>query len=377
MKISTKQLAAELQWACRFIDAKTTTPILANVLFEANGNHLTLTATDLEIGGVTHLDGIGKKKWAVAAPVKKLIQYLGKVDEEEVTLATTENHSLTVTHGTNSTKVSGMSRGSYPELPATPTDEPVTLRRLPIAIERTVFAISHEESRFTLHGALLEVDAEGGRLVATDGHRLSLAPVVASADTPVRAILPTKALREAEKLDGDCAFRCDKDHAFLDYDTRRIIARKLAGNFPDYHRVVPKDLPNHVLLPVASTKKALERVALYADECSRAVRFTVNEGSLGLLASSVETGEATATVATRPGQIETVLPFEIGLNAEYVLDFLNITNTSLVAFCFHSDIPDTVGEDGEVTKRGSKGGSNMVLFTTGDQWVYCVMPMRI
>ena len=357
MQLSVKALQTELQWVKSFIEKKTTIPILSNVLFEVSGKRLTLTATDLELAGVTSVEGCGIGDWAVAVPVGKLIQYLGKVDEEEITLAATDNNWLTVTHGSSKTTIAGMSKESYPELPAAP-DTQVTLRNLPLAIARTSFAISPEESRFTLNGALLEVDADGkARLIATDGHRLSFAPVQARGNTErVRALIPKKALTEAARMDEDCALSVNDDHVFLSWRQRRIVTRKLKGNFPDYQRVMPEDFPSHVMIPVKSTRKTLDRVALYADERSRAVQFRIANGKLTIFASSVETGESEGTVAVQPGGGDNLLT--IGLNADYVNDFLSRTDVQFAAYCWHD----------------KKSGSQ---FMTGDGWRYVVMPMRI
>lgn len=358
------------------MDGKANIPILNCVLFDVNANRLTLTGTDLEIGGVTGVDGSGdESQWSGAAPVKKLIQYLQKVDEDTVTLSTAENHWLTVKHGTSTTRVAGMSKDSYPELPAPP--EPVAvLTRLPLAIERTAFAISCEETRFTLNGALLEVDAAGARLVATDGHRLSLAPLQAkTAAEKIFCLIPKKALLEAGRLDDGPTFAADKDHAFFSWGTRRIIARKLTGNFPDYHRVMPESMDCHANISVKTTLKTLDRVALYADERSHAVRFSVADGKLKIYASSVETGEAEGLVPIHSGEgVEG--PFEIGFNASYVSDFLRTTTAQTVALCYAADEPDVEKEDGTV-QHGKKGGSKAAVFTTADGWSYVIMPLRI
>ncbi len=355
MQIQRKALLAELSWVQKFVERKTTIPILSNIMFDVDGKRLTLTGTDLEIGGITSVEGHGRQKWTTTAPVAKLIQYLQKVDEEEVILGRAENHWLVVTHGTSSTRIAGMAGESFPELPKFPK-ESLTLGRLPLAIGRTAFAISAEESRFTLNGALLEVDEDEARLVATDGHRLSLAPLQVKGKTKLQALIPRKALDKAVQFDSDPAFGMDDSHAFFDWGQRKVVVRKLTGNFPDWRRVVGDDFPNHIFLPVKSTLKTIERVALYADERSRCVKFIINNGKLKVYASSVETGEAEGTVPVKVG--EGGGPFEYGLNADYVTDFLSRTEYANVAFCWSDQ------------KSASQ-------FVTEDQWRYVVMPMRI
>jgi len=355
MQLQTKPFIHELSWVQRFIEKKTTIPSLSNVLFQADGKRLTLTATDLEVGGITTLEGTGRSKWAVTAPVKNIIKYLGKIDEPEITLSVADGNVLVVEHGSGTTRARGMSVEAFPELPAAPATT-ITLRGLPLAIQRTLFAISKVESRFTLNGALLELTADKSALVATDGHRLSLAPVrTTNVSERVKALIPSKALKEAGALEGDCSFSADKDHVFFSWGQRRIVTRKLTGNFPEYQRVQRQEYPGHVMLPTRSTLKLLERVAVCADERSRATRFTLKDGKLTIFASTVESGEAEGSVAVQPGEGEGLV---IGLNCDYVSDFLKVTDNQFVSFAYVD-------------------GKTQVEFGTGEGWRYTLMGMRI
>jgi DNA polymerase-3 subunit beta len=310
----------------------------------------------------------------VAAPIDKLIPYLQKVEEAEVTLGRSETNQLVVTHGKDTLRIYGMSNESYPEPPAPPRFS-LRLMNLPWAVARTAFAISQEESRFTLNGALLEIERGEARMVATDGHRLALAPLRvqgAQEEGGTRTLIPAFALREAAKMDGECYFGTDENHAFFDWGQRRILCRKLTGNFPEWQRVVLKDAPNHAMIPVASTIKTLERVALYADERSRCVRFTVSEGQMQMRAETLEEGTSEGSVATKGGQFTQGL--ECGLNADYVLDFLRVCDQTVTAFCWQND--DAPEEGRELTPH-QKAGGKMMLFATGDNFLYSLMPKRL
>jgi len=365
MQVPTQILKKELEWAQRFIDKASTIPILKDILFEVDGPRLTLTATDLEIGGITEVlvartKAQKKEKWAVAVPVSKLIKYLAKVDEPEAELTTKDNW-LTLTHGAAVSKTAGMGKDSFPELPKFPEAQ-ATLGHLSAAIDRTIFAISTEESRFTLNGALLEIDEDEARLVATDGHRLSLCPLQAKGKAKLKVLIPSKGLREVGRFEDDCQFSVNEDYVFFTFGQRRIVARKLKGNFPDYERVLPKELPNHAFLPVKETLKVLDRVALYADERSHCVTFEVSGAdapggpfNLTIKASSVEEGSAEGTVTLNGGEVTG--PLTIGLNAEYVQAFLRLADEQFAASAW----------------KDNKSGS---LFMVGE-WAYAVMPMRI
>ena len=365
MEVPTKALLSELTWCQRFMEKASTLPILKHVLFEVDRQRLTLTGTDLEIGGITEVlieqaKVQKKEKWAVAVPVCKLIKYLAKVDEPEVTL-TTKDHWLTLTHGAAVSRTAGMSKESFPELPAFPAAQ-ATLGHLSIAIDRTIFAVSTEVSRFTLDGALLDIDEDEARLIATDGHRLSLHPLQAKGKAKLKVLIPTKGLREAGRFEDDCSFSANDDHAFFNWGQRRIIARKVKGNFPDWERIMPKELPNHVFLPVKATLQVLDRVALYADERSHAVRFEITGADapggpckLTIKASSVEEGNAEGSIPVMTEEVTG--PITIGQNAVHVKDFLSRTDQQFAGFAY----------------RDHKSAA---VFTVSS-WVYVLMPMRI
>lgn len=351
MRVYTQQLRNELQWVSRFVETKSTIPIVQSVLLESSKQGLKLTATDLEIGGITEVQGHGKGDWAVAIPPRLLLKYLAKVEEPELDLVAGENNWLTLKHGPDSsTRTAGMSKESFPELPKAPSLE--NLSGLEAALPRILPTISTEVSRFTLNGALLDT---GNRLmVSTDGHRLSSIPIqylgVAS-----RTLLPVKALRELVHLKASSiSFGTDEHHAFFKLGERRIITRKLTGNFPDWNRVQPKDFPYAVLVDADALAKVVQRVAVYADERSHAVTFHILGGTLAVHSSACETGDATGSVPILGGQPGVI---EIGLNALYALDFLTLSKGETVAFCY-------------------KDSQSAVEFVSKLQWRCVIMPMR-
>ena len=261
-----------------------------------------------------------------------------------------------------------MSRESFPELPQMPE----SLAQIPLSvlaemIGATIFAISAEESRFTLNGALLILKENGLIMVATDGHRLSL--VEKTLDLPglsgtFRALLPKKAMSEILKLASDdkskqIEFAGSDNHLFFQIDKRLLLSRKLTGNFPDYERVLPKEHPYMLLIQRDELKSSIERVAQFADERSRAIRIQVLKGELKVHSSISETGESEETIPVEHDG-ETV---EIGFNAQYLLDFLRSVDSSEVEFHFKDS--NSAGE-----LRPHTGAP-------GTAYRYVVMPMRI
>src|SRR6478609_11892306 len=338
--VSRADLVRELNLSQGVVEKKTTIPILSNILLEADGDRLLLTATDLELGVRSSCSAKVKKKGAGTIPARRLLDYVRLLPEGDVQVKILENQWASLVSGRSKTRIAGMSRESFPELPAMPA----VLAEIPIGIlagmiAKTVFAISSEESRFTLNGALLVLRKGGLVMVATDGHRLAM--VESSGDLPgvtgaYRALLPRKAMLELQKLAGDSEsdamvrFSGDENHLFFRLGDRLLLSRKLTGNFPDYERVLPKDQPNSVSLKRDELRSAIERVSQFSDERSRAIRFQVLPGEVKIHSSLSETGESEESLPAEYGGTET----EIGFNAVYLLDFLRAVPETSVAFHF-------------------------------------------
>jgi DNA polymerase III subunit beta len=366
--VSKADLVRELNLSQGVVEKKTTIPILSNVLVEASGDRIHLTATDLELGIRSSCAARVKKPGAGTIPAKRLLDYVRLLPDADVDVKLQENHWASLVCGRSRTRIAGMSRESFPELPVMPE----VLAQIPVKvlvsmIAKTIFAISMEESRFTLNGSLLLLKSNSLTMVATDGHRLAM--VESTLDLPgvtgtYRALLPRKAMGEILKLDQDAApdallqFSGDDNHLFFQLGERLLLSRKLTGNFPDFERVLPKDHPYSVALDREELRKSVERVAQFSDERSRAIRVRVQDGEVHIHSSLSETGESEESL---PAEYEgsTV---EIGFNATYLMDFLRATAEEKVAFHFKD--PNSAGELRPVGDGGYK-------------YRYVVMPMRI
>src|SRR5579863_2247245 len=196
--VSKSDLVRELSLSQGVVEKKTTIPILSNVLLEAVGDRLHLTATDLELGIRCSCPARVKKEGSGTVPARKLLDFVRLLPEGDVTMKFLENHWASITCGRSRTRIAGMSRESFPELPQMPAPiAEIPIKTLAGMITRTQFAISMEESRFTLNGALLLLAPEGLTMVATDGHRLAYvqaAPVDGQAESQFRALVPKKAM---------------------------------------------------------------------------------------------------------------------------------------------------------------------------------------
>src|SRR6266705_2283095 len=172
--VSKSDLVRELSLSQGVVEKKTTIPILSNVLLEARGDRLYLTATDLELGMRTSCPARVKKEGSGTIPAKKLLDYVRLLPDADIGVKFGDNHWASLTCGRSRTRIAGMSRESFPELPQMPDSvAELPAKQLTAMIARTMFAISMEESRFTLNGALLLLGDKGLTMVATDGHRLA------------------------------------------------------------------------------------------------------------------------------------------------------------------------------------------------------------
>ncbi len=327
--ISKVELLRELSATQGVVERKTTIPILSNYLFEAGGDRLSLTATDLDLSLRTSCTAKVKKEGSCTIPARKLHDYVKLLPDADITIKLLENHWVSIRCGRSNTKMVGMARSNFPSLPAFPTAGVVKIpaQVLRAMIARTGFAIANEESRYTLNGALMVLKPESITMVATDGHRLAHVErngeKFEGVSGELKTLVPKKAMDELKSLVDSTdvetiEFAKDESTLFFRIGPRLLTSRQLTGQFPNFEAVLPKDNNRSVTPHGEDLAAAISRVAQFADERSRAVRLKLEKGELKLSASSTETGESEDTIETDyNGESLT-----IGFNAQYVTDFL-------------------------------------------------------
>lgn len=367
--VNKTELLKELSLAQGVVERKTTLPILSNFLVEAQESALKISATDLELGVLCVCPAKVKKEGAGTIPAKRLLEIVRSLPEAEIKFKMLENHWVQVTCERSSFKLVGMARDSFPVLPAVPK----VLAALPAKvlsglIQKTIFAISNEESRYTLNGALLLLKPESVSMVSTDGHRLAMVERDAEIEglsSELRLLIPKKAMGELLRLlaesDGEMPARLAKDesHLFFSVGERVLISRMLTGQFPNYEAVLPRENKRVVELDKDQITAAIRRVALLADERSRAIRMQLDKGKLEVFSSSGDYGEAHESLDVEYADAA----LEIGFDYQYLLDFLSV-----------------LGEGGKVRLELKDEQSAGQLRPGGDQpdrYRYVVMPMRI
>ena len=368
--VNRSDLVRELSLSQGVVEKKTTIPILSNVLIEASGDRIQLTATDLELGIRCSCPAEVKTAGAGTLPARRLLDYARLLPEAPIHFKFTEKNWANLTCGRARTRIAGMSRETFPEIAARPdTLAEIPSRVLARLINRTAFAVSVEESRFALNGAQLVLAQDRVTMVATDGHRLALCEESGEfgAAAGHKALVPKKAMMELLKLlheadpEAKVEFSADENNLFFGAGSRLLVARKLTGNFPDYERVLPAEHPNRVALNRDEFRAAVERVAQFADERSHAIRIGFAPGEVKLHASLSDTGSTEETLPAVYDGPEV----QVGFNAQYIMEFLR-----------------AVGEDEEVIflfRDSSSAGELRPADGSADglSYRYIVMPMRI
>jgi DNA polymerase-3 subunit beta len=369
MEFSVKRsdLLDELNLTQGVVERKSTIPILSNLLVEAKGSRLTITATDLELSIRTSCEAKIKKEGAGTIPAKKLFELMRLLPEGEIKFKLLDNHWVQVTADRKTYKLVGMSKDNFPALPAFPHAlVKISAKLLADVIAKTTFAISLEESRYTLNGALLVLKPNSITMVATDGHRLAMVEKdhkFEGFSTETRVLVPKKAMTEVQRLaaesgDESVEFAQDESHLFFQFGGRLLTSRKLTGQFPNYEAVLPRDANKTVALERVELQEALRRVSQLADQRSHAVKFMLSKEGLELSASSPEYGEA-KEVIEKEFKGETI---SIGFNAQYLLDFLAAAADGPISF---------------ELKDEQSAGQLRPLADETTRYRYVVMPMRI
>lgn len=257
IQIAKSELLKELSVTQGVVERKSTVPILSSFLFETAGNNnLLITATDLELSLRTTCTAHVTKSGSCIVPARKLYEYVRLLGDGEITIKSLPNDWVQLRSGRSHTKMVGLPRKNFPSLPLFPAGAAVTLPKevLRTMIARTIIAISLEESRYTLNGALLILQPDSMTMVGTDGRRLAHITTktqIAGIPSETRVLIPRKALAEIYPLLNSGAadifqFARDDSTLFFRIGTRLLTSRQLAGVFPNFEGVMPRELPHEL-----------------------------------------------------------------------------------------------------------------------------------
>jgi DNA polymerase-3 subunit beta len=361
-------LLQELTLIQGVVERKTTIPILANVLVRAEGGELRIAATDLEIGLKSVCASKTTVPGVVTLPAKRLYEIVRALPDKEIKFKRGEANWVSVTCGTSRFRIAGLPQEDFPAL----AEPKSSLAKIPAPvlaklISRTIFAISTEDSKFTLSGALLLLKPGSITMVATDGHRLAhieKSEALEEVTEEIKVIIPKKAMSELARMVSETAdaetigFSRDDNHLFFDMGKRLLMSRMLTGQFPNYEAVLPRNNDRTFAINRDEITAAIRRVAILSDERSRTIKLALGKGSIEITASHSDLGEAHETMEVEYQKED----LQVGFNYQYLLDFLTTADEPDVSFEF----------------KDSESAAQLRTLPPSDyNYRYVVMPMRI
>ncbi|MGZ8709481.1 MAG: DNA polymerase III subunit beta [Thermoanaerobaculia bacterium] len=371
--VGKADLQKELQLCQGVVEKRSTIPILSNVLLKAADGRLQIAATDLDVTILSSCAARVTTPGGVTIEAKRLFDIVRSLPEEDVHIAIQENNSVSIEAGTAKFRLLGLPAEDYPTLPTVNVADAYTLplNELKTMVAKVKFAITHEETRFQLNGALLKIQPTKMEMVATDGHRMALINFPQGTGSgkkkgsELTILIPRKALDEILRLeageDGNVLFGVSENQLFFEAGDRRLMARMIDVNFPNYMEVIARDNDRKVMVDRERLLATIRRISLVANERTRAVRFDFAPGKLTVSSTNPELGDARETVPIDYAGN----PFHVGLNAAYVTDFLSAVDTPSVSL----DLKD---ENSQCIGRPASTSEDLPY-----DYLYVVMPMRL
>ena len=378
--IKKSDLVRELQTVTGVVEKRATLPILANLLLETTKDGLQVGASDLEvtIRGIATANVV--REGSVTLPAATLHEIARSLPDAEVQFKLLERNQVAISCERTRYRISGQARDEFPNFPEIDLKSGVKLpgKVLNDMIERVAFAITTEDPRYSLNGALVMLESGKLTLVATDGHRLAFASREMDVEMPggeLKVIVPRKALTEVQKMTDDLTdedtvvFGKSDNQVFFVVGQHKLTSNLLEGNFPRYENVMPQSSETKISLPTEDFSHAVRRVSLLAsDRYGRAIRVSLSKGKLDL-SSRTEMGDAQEELSVDYDGNE----MEIGFNARYLLDFLSVVGSPSVSLELN---PARAADEGKV-EAGDKPGQFRPEPSGDMDYRYIVMPMHL
>ncbi len=362
--VRKNDLVKELHLVQGIVERKNSIPILSNVLAEARGGEVRISATDLDVSLRCGCPAQVVKEGSVTLGAKKLYEIARALPESDVQIKVLPDSWATIDCERVHFKMAGLPREDYPTLPEGKAGKGIEIPAEVVRslISRTAFAITAEDARYYLAGALLLLDKDSAAMVATDGHRLAYARRKAALKVaePLRVLVPRKAINELGRLlEGEetLVFQQVENHLVFSVGGRVLSSKTVDAQFPAFEKVIAAIGDKSVQLSREGLASAIRRVSLLSSERTRAVKLALGAGRLELAASSPDLGEAKEAIAAEyKGE-----GVEIGFNAQYVLDFLGVAGGDNVSL----DLKDAESQ-----------GIFRPAVDSDTDYRYVVMPMR-
>jgi DNA polymerase-3 subunit beta len=362
-RIAKAEFLRGLRLAQGIADRKSTMPMLANVLLRTQGkNQLLVAATDLNVSLTAELKSHNASDGGIAILAKSLFDLVANAPGDEVTLKKADNHWAEIKSGKVTYRIVGMPDRDFPKVPdhreaSYATVESAVVREM---IDRTMFSICNDETRFHLNGVFFESDGSKCRMVSTDGHRLSKVERTIPNGPKLSAgvIIPKKGLLEIKKVleqGPNAKLAVKTPHVFLVQDDIAIAVKLIDAQFPPYDQVIPRDHKKIITVDRLRLIDALRRAQLMSSE-TRGVKVAATKDGVTVTSDNPDLGEVREELEAEYNSD----PIAIGFNPKYVVELLTQMTSDQV----------TVALGGELDP-------GLIRPLTGDDYLGVVMPMRI
>lgn len=369
LTIARETLSPALAALSRVVERRNTIPVLSNILLRAEGQRLSLRATDMDIEAQTSLPCEAEAEGALTVPAHTLTDIIRKLPAEaQVTLQQESEAKMIVRSGRSRFTMNTLPESDFPNITTGELSHRFALQAKTLAemIASIEFAISTEETRYYLNGIHLHaLDVAGEmklRAVATDGHRLSRLemPAPEGAAGMPNVIVPRKTVGElarmAKEHDGEVVLELSTTKIRATLGETTLTSKLIDGTYPDYQRVIPAGNDKLATLDREAFKQAIDRVATISSERGRAVKLSLSEAILALSVTNPDSGEAREEL--EPDYDGAAI--DIGFNARYLLDVLGV-----------------LGGDTIQMKLADSGSPAIFQKRDGDPLLVVLMPMRV
>ena len=344
------------------VAAKPSIPILANVLLEAIDDQLIVSGTDLTVSMRCYAEAKVIEEGSIALPARRFFQLVRELTSPQIKISAQTNEIAEITTGTSVFKINGMNKAEFPQLPDL-TGSPefsISHATLKEMLTKTSFSAAREDSRYTLNGVQLQIAQQKASFIGTDGKRLAkiFAPIAIDPSIQGHYVIPLKAVEEMTKMldesSAEVNISLSSDKISLESGSVTLIAKLLAGQYPDVERVIPKQLGTQFSIHREELMSLLRQVSLFTSDTSNSVRFSFETGQLHLSAMSSEVGEGRVSMPVDYAGSK----LDIAFNPYFFIDILR-----------HSK--------DETVKFGLTDAHNPGLITDTTNALFVIMPMRL
>lgn len=324
IKVKRKNLMEAIQALQNIVPTRITLPVLANFLIETQKDSINMTATDLDIGISKTVPAEIQEEGKITVPAKRFSEIIKELPEEgEITISVKKNNSIHITYETCFFKLMGIPAEEFPKIPKIEKEEALVLeqKELKNMLELTIFAVSHDESRYILNGILFDLRGKTLNLVATDGRRLSLFTKELEKPGDLQIIIPLKTIQELNRIlkeEGEIRIIQSENQICFKLEGTQIISRLIEGEFPNYKQVIPEEKRIKLRIKREPFLQAIKRASLFTTAESLSIKIEVFKDKMVISKIVPEIGEAREEIPIEYGGKELV----IGFNPYYLMDVL-------------------------------------------------------